>query len=300
MAVSFFFLGKGGVGKSTSSALTALGLAREGRKVLLVSLDPAHNQCDIFERELSDRPRKVAANLSVVEVEQDRWIQRYLAEVEERIHESYRYITAFNLEKYFRILRHAPGLEEHALVMAFESIHGRFADADALVFDMAPTALSLKFFNLPSLTLVWAHHLLKLRREIMDKREIITRVRLLDREIETDRVQRRLDESIGRYTDLKRLFEDAGRTRITVVMNPDQLSLAESLRIAEGLDGLGIRLERVLVNKVTPAAEPALERIRSTLPRPELVTMPQAERPLVGLSALEAFLDRGHFPLPRL
>ncbi len=300
MPPSFFFLGKGGVGKSTSSALTALALAKEGRKVLLVSLDPAHNQCDIFQRELSDRPRKVAPNLSAVEVEQEGWIQRYLSEVEERIHESYRYLTAFNLEKYFRVLRHSPGLEEHALIMAFESILERFTDADALVFDMAPTALSLKFFNLPSLTLVWAHHLLELRREIMAKREIITRVRLLDREIETDRVQRRLDESIGRYTELKRLFEDPRRTRITLVTNPDQLSLAESVRIAEGLEGLGIRVERVLVNKVTAAAEPAVEGIRSRFPHPELVTVPRAEQPLVGLPALEAFLNRGRFPVPSL
>ncbi len=300
MPPSFFFLGKGGVGKSTSSALTALGLAREGRRVLLASLDPAHNQCDIFQRELSDRPTQVAPELSVVEVDQDRWIQRYLAEVEERIHENYRYLTAFNLEKYFRVLRHAPGLEEHALVMAFEWILQRFGEADALVFDMAPTALSLKFFNLPALTLVWAHHLLRLRREIMEKREIITRVRLLDREIEIDRVQRRLHESIERYTRLKELFEDAGRTRITLVMNPDQLSLAESLRIAEGLKGLGIRVGRVLVNRVTPEAEPALDRIREEFPRLGLVTVPRSERPLIGLHALREFLESGRFPIPRL
>ncbi len=296
MATSLFFLGKGGVGKSTSSALTALSLARAGRDVVLVSLDPAHNQCDIFQTSLSDRPRAVAPNLRVIEVEQDRWMQRYLSDVQERIHENYRYLTSFNLDQYFRVLRYSPGLEEHALVMAFRSLRERFEAADVLVFDMAPTALALKFFNLPSLTLVWAHHLLELRREIIDKREIISRVKLLGREIETDKVLRRIEESIGEYTELKKLFEDSELTRIMLVMNPDQLSLAESLRIVEGLETLNIKVERILLNRFTPGSETALERIRRRIAEPRLVTVPKSDQPLVGLDSLSAFLDDGLFP----
>ncbi len=296
MATSLFFLGKGGVGKSTSSALTALSLARAGRDVVLVSLDPAHNQCDIFQTDLSDRPRAVAPNLRAIEIEQDRWIQRYLADVQERIHENYRYLTSFNLDKYFRVLRHSPGLEEHALVMAFRSLQGRFGAADALVFDMAPTALALKFFNLPSLTLIWAHELLKLRREIIDKREIISRVKLLGREIETDKVLRRIEESIAEYTELKDLFEDSELTRIMLVMNPDQLSLAESLRIVDGLEALDIEIECVLINRLTPGSDAVLERIRQQITGPRLVTVPRSDQPLVGLDRLSAFIDEGLFP----
>ncbi len=298
MAVTFFFLGKGGVGKSTSSALTALGLARSGRDVLLVSLDPAHNQCDIFSTALSDRPRRVTAGLRVVEIDQDRWIRRYLAGVQERIHENYRYLTSFNLEKYFRVLEHSPGLEEHALILAYESIQERFGDADAIVFDMAPTALSLRFFALPSLSLVWSHQLLALRREILDKRELVTRVRMLDREVETDRVLLRLDESIGQYEALRKTFEDRYRTRVVLVLNPDQLSLSESQRIAEKLASIRIRVDRLLVNRTTPRTEPAVERIRAAIPGPELVTLPHSDRPLIGIDRLDAFLESSNFPLP--
>ncbi len=52
----YFHAGKGGVGKSTTSALSALHLARTGQNVLLVSLDPAHNQADIFDTDFSDKP----------------------------------------------------------------------------------------------------------------------------------------------------------------------------------------------------------------------------------------------------
>ena len=61
-ATNMFFMGKGGVGKSTAAALNSLFLAQKGFQVLLVSLDPAHNLSDIFEKKLSDKPEKIADN----------------------------------------------------------------------------------------------------------------------------------------------------------------------------------------------------------------------------------------------
>jgi len=300
VAVSFFFLGKGGVGKSTTSALTALGLARRGLDVLLVSLDPAHNQRDLFGEPFSDRPRRVTAGLRVVEIDQERWIRRYLDGVQARIEENYRYLTSFNLERYFRVLRHSPGLEEHALLMAYRANLDRFGEADALVLDMAPTALSLRFFQLPALSLTWARHLAELRREIVEKREIVTRVRLPGGEVETDTVLRRLDESIAEYEALDTAFRDGARTRITVVLTPERLALSESRRIVERLGETGIGVERVLVNRVTPEAGTLVERIREAFPGPELVTVPLADPPPIGLERLDAVLADGRFPLPNL
>ena len=59
-----FYIGKGGVGKSTVSALQALSTAKKGAQTLLISLDPAHNQQDIFETELSDKPVKTFKTIS--------------------------------------------------------------------------------------------------------------------------------------------------------------------------------------------------------------------------------------------
>ena len=290
-----FFLGKGGVGKSTTSALTALALARGGRRVLLVSMDPAHNQADIFERSLGERPLEVAPGLRAMEVDQDRWIQRYLAGVQEEIRRNYRYLTAFNLEKYFRVMRHSPGLEEHALLLAFQEVRRRHGDADVLVFDMAPTALSLKFFNLPQLSLVWVDHLLALRRQILEKRELVTRIRLLDREVETDKVLRRLEVTVEEYSGLKELFQDPEATRVNLVLNADRLSLAESLRIASELGGLRVRVARLVVNRVGEDHDVA--GLLEEFPRLPSVIVPRSPEPLVGLPALDRFLDRGGFDL---
>ena len=64
--------GKGGVGKSTSAALNAVFLAQKGFRVLIVSLDPAHNQSDIFQMKFSDKALKIASDISAIEVDQDK------------------------------------------------------------------------------------------------------------------------------------------------------------------------------------------------------------------------------------
>src|SRR5680860_904999 len=175
-----FYMGKGGVGKSTSTALNALYLARKGYDVVIVSLDPAHNQADIFQKPLSNRAERVAPNLRVVEVDQDYWVKRYLKGIHDQINSTYRYLTSFNLEKYFKVIKHSPGLEEHALILAFEEAKRKFAKCDFLVFDMAPTAISLKFFSLPSLSLVWIDHLAALREEVIENQVDLGLSRILE------------------------------------------------------------------------------------------------------------------------
>ena len=143
-----FFIGKGGVGKSTTSALTSVHLASHPHKTLLVSMDPAHNQRDIFDQNFSEKPMHVSEHLMVKEVDTDFWIEKYLKETTDQIKETYKYESAFNLQNYFNVLQFSPGLEEYALLLAFEDTLKKYGDQDFIVLDMAPTALTLRFFSL--------------------------------------------------------------------------------------------------------------------------------------------------------
>lgn len=248
-ARSLFFTGKGGVGKSTCAALTALARAGEGRRVLLLSLDPAHNQSDLFERSFTEKPLEVRSGLMVSEPDTDRWIQRYLREVEQRVQASYQYLTALNLEHHFRVFRHAPGLEEFALRRIYEHMRAKHEEVDLLVVDMPPTALATRFFASPSISLAWTRQLLTLRTEIRKRREMITRIKMGSKEIEQDRVLRVLEEETARNEALKELFADPGRCAVQLVINPDPLSWNEGIRIRGELDAIGIPLARVIVNK---------------------------------------------------
>ena len=144
-----FYIGKGGVGKSTTSAITAVHLSRNSGDILLVSMDPAHNQRDIFQQDFSEKTRQVNDYLAVKEVNVDYWIEKYLKDTEKTIKRTYSYESAFNLQNYFNVLQFSPGLEEYALLLAFENIIHSFEDKDVIIFDMAPTALTLRFFSLP-------------------------------------------------------------------------------------------------------------------------------------------------------
>lgn len=287
-ATNIFFMGKGGVGKSTAAALNSLFLAQKGFQVLIVSLDPAHNQSDIFEKSLSDKPGKIVDNLMGIEIDQDYWIKQYLKDVQNQINKTYSYLTAFNLDKYFRVMKHSPGLEEYALILVFKDIEQRFGHLDFLMFDMPPTALGLRFFTLPTLSLIWIEQLLALRQEIIKKRDLITKVKLIKREVERDKILNKINEMKRDYQNLKDIFEDCEQTHINLVLNPDKLSLAESTRIVEALHDINITCSQIINNKMQ--LHSSCDDINTTFSDIPICQCPYSETPLIGLTNLEQFL----------
>ena len=287
-ATNIFFMGKGGVGKSTSSALMSVYLAQQGFQVLIASLDPAHNQADIFQEDLSDKPTQLAPNLLAIEIDQDFWIREYLKGVHDQINRTYSYLTALNLDKYFSVIRHSPGLEEYALILAFKDICRVYGKHDFLVFDMPPTALSLKFLSLPSLSLIWIEHLLELREEIIEKKEMITKIKLMKKEIERDKVLKKIKELRNDYETLKNTFENRQQTQINLVLNPDKLSFAESVRILNRLEDIKVSLNHIIYNKMLPDSSCAeIDQVFEKIP---MLNFPYSETPLIGIDSLQDFL----------
>ena len=289
-AKNIFFLGKGGVGKSTSSALTALHLASKGHKVRLISMDPAHNQSDIFKTTFSDKFLKINNNLSVKEVDVGRWIDKYLKEMQEQVKRSYSYLTAFNLENYLGILKFSPGMEEYALLLAYREIRNSANEADYLVFDMPPTALTLKFFGLPNVSLTWLENLLTLRNKIIEKKEIIARVKLGKKEIETDKIRNKLYKQIEEYNSIKQVFKDTSKTSLNLVMNTDKLSFAESQLIVNNLAKFDVIISNVFLNKWDNDFN--ISEIEERYKECKLQVFPLSETPLLGVDTLNNYLKK--------
>ncbi len=283
-----FFIGKGGVGKSTSSALTAVYLAAKPQKTLLVSMDPAHNQCDIFEQDFSEKPKKVSETLMVKEVNTDLWIEKYLKETTNQIKETYRYESAFNLQNYFNVLQFSPGLEEYALLLAFEDTLHKYSDHDYIVFDMAPTALTLRFFSLPFITLIWLEELLTLRSEIYRKKEIISKIKIAGREIEQDKVKAKLQTLIGNYEHLREHFM-SDTTRVNLVMNNDKLSFSEAFRIRKKLTDIGIVIDRIVINKLQ--ADESSAGIENEFKDQKIARLRLAPEGLTGYEVLKDYIE---------
>jgi arsenite-transporting ATPase len=283
-----FFIGKGGVGKSTTSALSSVYLSQASRNTLLVSMDPAHNQRDIFEQAFSEKPKRMSDHLMVKEVDADFWIAKYLKEAQAQITRTYRYESAFNLQNYFNILQFSPGLEEYALLLAFEDIVHKNNTQDYIDYDMAPTALTLRFFSLPFVTLIWLEELLKLRTQIYKKKEIISKIKVGGKEIEQDKVKSKLGSMIHNYQHLGQHFlSDA--TQIYLVMNNDRLSLSEALRIREKLAAIDIGIHRVVVNKWHQDEDTVT--IDREFGNEQIFRIPLAPGGLVGYSVLKEYMS---------
>jgi len=287
---NIFFLGKGGVGKSTASALTALHLAESGKKVQLVSLDPAHNQSDIFEKKFAEKAVKINDNLTVKEVEISAWVKKYLADIQFQVKRSYSYLTAFNLENYLDIIKYSPGIEEYALLMAYRNIRKKAKSVDYIIFDMPPTALTLKFLTLPQLSLLWLDNLLDLRNKIIEKRKIITKVRFGKKEIETDKIRNKLQEQIKEYDEVKAIFENPEKTFLNLVLNTDKLSFSESELIVKNLSEFNISIKNIFLNKYTEGFDTRV--IEEKYKQCNIQILPTSERPLLSVPVLTDYLHK--------
>lgn len=286
---NIFFLGKGGVGKSTASALTALHLAGKGNKTLLVSLDPAHNQSDIFEKKFSEKSIRIAENLSVKEIDTTIWVSKYLKDIQLQIKHTYSYLTVFNLENYLDIIKYSPGIEEYALLMAYKSIRDASQDEETIIFDMPPTALTLKFLTLPALSLKWLENLLDLRNKIIDKRQIITKIRLGKKEIEKDKILNKINKQINDYKTVKDVFENSDLTCLNLVLNTDKLSFSESQLILDHLSGFNIHIKNIFLNKCPKDFDS--DSIEKKYSGHGFQKFPESTAPLIGISALSDYLN---------
>ncbi len=282
-----FFIGKGGVGKSTSAALTGLRLVQSGKKVLLVSLDPAHNLSDIFEIPSSEKHVSIIPDLFLSEIDSETWIKKYLKKIKEEIRESYAYLTAFNLEHYFDLIRFSPGIEEYALFMSYRSIIEANSKYNTIIFDMPPTALTLKFFSLPWLSLQWLEKLSELRIEILKKREIISRIKLGKKELESDKIQNKLQNQISDYQKAQRTFINPDQSQINLVLNPDTLSLKESKRIYTELKRLELNISRLVLNMSEQDINFKTDNILSRIP---ICHQSRSTFNLIGLENLKRYL----------
>ncbi len=264
---SIFFTGKGGVGKSTLAASAAWQLSEEGGQVLLVSFDPAHNLGDIFNLDLGHQKHRYTQNLFLQEIDLEKGAQDHLRAHLDLLNETYGYMKALNLDKYFKVFKYSPGLEEYAALVCLENVFAREQGFDFIVFDTPPTGLTLRILALPQVTCQWLGHLAGLRQNILEKRHTVHNItgkydaqgkKLIYAE-DRDPVLQKIREMRARYQRVDDRLQEEDNM-IALVFNPDFLSLRESRRLLDGLRELALAPAVAFHNKVNPA-EPERKKI---------------------------------------
>jgi arsenite-transporting ATPase len=266
-----FFTGKGGVGKSTMSAASAWQLSKKYR-VLIVSLDPAHNLGDVFGVVLNHKKQRFTDSLYLKEVNLQKRCREYLQREISVFTNTYRYLQTITLDNYFSVLKYSPGIEEYALLTSIEETVRSEKGFDYIVFDTPPTGLTLRFFALPWVTMTWIDRLIQIRRDILEKRHTIYRIRgilddketILNYDENDDDILKRLKTLKGNYQALSTVLQgkDCG---VVLVYNPDTLSLKESKRLINGLYELKLPLRLLINNKIQKKHKVMADRVDSVM-----------------------------------
>ena len=146
------FTGKGGVGKTTIAAATALKAAKEGYKTLVISTDPAHSLSDAFDCELSAEPLEIAQNLHGQELDVYYSMRKYWSNMRELMKTVLRWQGVENVLA--EELSAIPGMEEASAFLWIEKYY-REGKYEVLVIDSAPTGETLTLLTLPQITRWW-------------------------------------------------------------------------------------------------------------------------------------------------
>jgi arsenite-transporting ATPase len=279
-----FFTGKGGVGKTSVACASAIALAEAGRRVLLVSTDPASNLDEMLNVELCDEPKQVpeVPGLSAMNIDPEAAANEYRSRVLDQLGPE-----ATDAER--STVREQLSGACTTEIAAFDEFAGLLADAaldfDHIIFDTAPTGHTLRLLSLPK---AWTGFLESNERgaSCLGPHSGL--------KMQEDRFRQAL-ECLG----------DPVRTMIVLVTRPDRGALREAARTSAELNALGLSNQLLAVNgrfhpvderdEVASAIAREQAAALADMPAP-LARLPREEFPLlgfdmVGLRALRAMMS---------
>ncbi|MGC6589413.1 ArsA family ATPase [Paenibacillus sp. Dod16] len=242
------YTGKGGVGKTSIAAATAVKMAKQGKRTLILSTDAAHSLADSLAVPIGPDPVQISDNLWGQEVNAIReternwgtvqgWITKLLDKAQLKDVTTEEMLVFPGMEELFSLLK----IKEHA-----ES--GQY---DVLVVDCAPTGETLRLLSYPNVLNWWLEKIFPTERKLIKIVRPVAKI-VKDIDLPSDDVLDSIERLARGLEEMQRLVLDPEITSVRIVLNPEKMVLAEAKRSFTYLNLFGFNTDAIIVNRVLP------------------------------------------------
>ena len=293
---TILYTGKGGVGKTSVAAATALKASSSGKRVLVMSTDPAHSLSDAFDAEVGPDPKEMAPGLWAQEMDYTAMLEESWAEIRDYMTTLFEWQGSDALAA--EELALLPGMDELFGLLAVRR-HHREGAYDALIVDAAPTGETLKLLSLPDQVSWYVEKIFPLqRRAAKIVRPFARRAHSLP-PFPEDSVfaagQRFYEAIVG----VEEILTDRENASVRLVANAEKMVIAEARRAYTYLNLYDYGVDAVVVNRLLPdeVSDPYFARWREAQRR-HMQTIESSFYPIPILTA--RLFDREMYGLEAL
>jgi arsenite-transporting ATPase len=242
------FTGKGGVGKTTVAAATAVRAAAAGKRTLIMSTDPAHSLADSFDIPLTGRTQPVTDNLWAEQIDAQERLEANWRDIQEFVISFLNWagVDAIEAEE----LSVIPGLDEIFSLTDVKQ-HADSGGFDVLVVDCAPTAETLRLLSLPEVMNWYIERIFPVERRVVKTiRPLLSRITSMP--IADDRIFAAVERLHRNLDGVRQLMVNDRMSSVRLVVNPEKMVIAEARRTYTYLSLFGYRVDAVVVNRIIP------------------------------------------------
>lgn len=293
------YTGKGGVGKTSVAAATALRAARMGHRTLLMSTDAAHSVADSLEVPLSGSMTRIEQNLDAIEIDM-------LHELETRWKEIQKYVSDFFMSQGMdgitsKEMAVLPGMELMSALFYIDDFYQRDV-YDVIVMDTAPTGETLRLLSFPDVSGWYIDRMYGIVKNMI-RLARFTVGKVMSTPLPSDELLKDLEVLGSRMKAVQKILMDPEITSVRLVVNPEKMVINETKRAFTYMCLYGLTVDCLVVNRLIPEGnngyfrdkleeqERYMKIINESFNPLKILTASQLPLELVGIRSLEKLGD---------
>lgn len=240
------YTGKGGVGKTSVAAATAIKSAKRGKKTLVISTDPAHSLGDAFNIPLDSEAKEIMKNMWAQEISSIHEMEKGWKKVQD-------YLTALFTSKAVKDITTEeltifPGMEDLLSLLRILDYYEN-KTYDVIIIDCAPTGETLKLLSFPDMLRWWMDKLFPIKRKALKVFKPIAQP-LLGIPMPEDSVMGEIETIYKKLDEMRNIFSNREITSIRIVVNPEKMVIKEAQRSFTYMNIYDFNVDAIVANRV--------------------------------------------------